>query len=262
MNPTWYVAKYAPDLERNEPTNIGLILATDEGCMWRFLGQQDGSASIDGRLVRNRFGSLDTYKAWFRHWTQLAAESHELVAEAARTQDPFENYRLELAGQMLIGQIEGTSDNYLSELFSRLVDEKPEPRTETIVSLANRVIRQAEGLLGDEIKRDQVVSVPNRDANDQLFFDYRYDNGRPHLMQRVNLALPGTASGWQQTHAASWAFSQAQTAINSADFIALVRTREGNGQIESQLRNLEQRAHVIDLDEPQAFQNLVESISH
>lgn len=60
----WYLAKYIPDLERNEPRNVGLIMRpADAEMTWRFL---------DPRTVEALYkGAEDAYVAQTGKWTGI-----------------------------------------------------------------------------------------------------------------------------------------------------------------------------------------------
>lgn len=260
MTAQWFLAKYVPDLERNEPINIGLIFFWRERAVTRFIGQRS-DGTIDGRSARF-VRSAVTYRAWVNHWLHLveARDVDQLLA-LARAGDTGENYRLEVGGEILIGgpTTDLDADDLVDDLYVRLVDDTPDRTRESIVQLADLVIGQVQQRAGIAIERENIVTVRADGILDELRFDYRYNNGRPHLMQRVPLMYPDQRS-WERVHSVAWQFSQVHRSdsqeLQGADLIALVRPREDGGvALERQLRQLEEHANVIDLRVPEAAQD-------
>jgi hypothetical protein len=80
----WFLAKYVPDLRRNEPRNIGIVLFCNGIASARFLAE-NADGSIDGRTLRS-FRSSDNYRAWIHRWRHdlKAVRSEEDFAGLAR----------------------------------------------------------------------------------------------------------------------------------------------------------------------------------
>jgi hypothetical protein len=260
----WLLAKYVSDLQRNEPQNIGLILLRDDEIATRFIGQRhDGT--IDGRSAKY-VRSAATYKAWVEYWRSLVAQGDvDALLAMAHSGQRKENYVLEAGGEIVLGSdpwLE-TAD-ILDDLYGRLVEDT-DPALENVGRLAERVIERVQQRLGHPIERGSKVVVESDGVLDELKFDYRYNNGRPHLMRTLSLSYADSRS-WDRLHSIAWSFTQIQQAndasIREADLIALVRTREPDEALEKQILALEQRANVIDVSKPdQAENELLELIS-
>lgn len=262
MSLVWLVAKYVADIERGEPSNVGLMLIDQDSgeVLSRFIGESDNGA-IDGRSAKWA-ASLDNYKLWVEHWRRSAKEPDALLSESAKL--PAENYFLQSAGQFVGLPEHHDAHDVFEDLYSRLVDRTP-TQSEPIGRLAEKVLQRVAQRLPNEVERDSVVRVKVDDAVDELAFDYRYNNGVPHMMQKVPLTYTDARS-WDRLHAVSWSFSQLQNAqdiaYHHAETVALVRTREPDDALEDQLRFLEKQAYVVDLSETdKAVETLVSMFS-
>lgn len=245
----WIVAKYNADLERREPQNVGIILLAGERRLARFLGETTEGGRVDGRAVRF-INSLVAYRQWIRHWRRLLDdEDGQLLTEAHRAAYD-QSYYLEPGGELLLGDAPPDARDLLDELYTRLVDDTLDSRAEDIGRLAEKVVVPLERRLSKPIARESVVHIRKGDLVDELRFDYRYNNGVPHLMQRVSLTF-GDARSWDRVHATAWAFSHVHDAdddaLRQAQLIALVKPRDEDQSLPRQLRQLEQHAHVVDV---------------
>jgi hypothetical protein len=250
MTTQWLLAKYVSDVARHEPQNVGLILLRDGEIATRFIGQrQDGS--IDGRLTKY-VRSFATYRAWVEHWRSLSAEGVDALLAAATASQRDENYVLEVGGQIVLGADPSIETaELLDDLYGRLVDDVPDPALESVKRLAERVIDGIQKRTGRVIERDSKVVVETDGVVDELRFDYRYNNGKPHLMRTLSLSYTDSRS-WDQLHSLAWSFNQVHQAgdedIRNAELIALIRTREPDQALERQLTALRhQHAKVVDV---------------
>ena len=251
MTTRWVLAKYMGDMRRREPVNIGVIVIGEEGSAARFIGEKpDGN--IDGRRARPMRSPI-VYRQWVYHWRGLLASDRtdDLCMMALHPRHD-ENYFLEAGGEILLGGNVSPRD-LLDDLYTSLVDETPDPMRESIGELAERVIADLTQTLPKPIDREAVVRVHHPDNKvDELYFDYRYNNGVPHLMQRVSLSF-NDARSWDRVHAAAWSFSEVRRDPNlqDAQFIALYKPREPDAMLDQQLGQLERLgAHTVDVSEP------------
>src|SRR4051812_24962885 len=116
MGSTEYlVAKYVPDLLRNEPVNIGILAWVDGTVSWRFLGQRaDGEIDGRGRGVRGVIRSIPNYKAWVNAWMKRAS-----AAEIRTRAGTFSKASPEFLSA-LASYGEG---NYILEAGGEIIDE-------------------------------------------------------------------------------------------------------------------------------------------
>jgi hypothetical protein len=247
MNTEWLVAKYIPDLRRREPRNIGVLLRTGDVSLARFVGERS-SGFVDGRYLRGRVADVATYKAWVEYWR------HELGDEADLrelvTSRPDDNYVVEYGGSRLFGRESTEPTEMLEYLYTTLVEELPEGGGPLSVSELSESVLSLAGI-ADRVTRGYELDIPHERFSDKVVFDYRYENGRPHLMQQVSLTF-GDDRSWTLAHAAAWAFEKAYEAEErSVSLIALVKPRRMDDDLEGQLLLLEEHSSVVDLKKPE-----------
>jgi hypothetical protein len=67
--PRFLVAKYVPDVFRNEPRNIGIILWAPEITLARFAGERiDSPGKVDDQDIPSFVASPEAYRQWVRYW--------------------------------------------------------------------------------------------------------------------------------------------------------------------------------------------------
>ena len=225
----WLVAKYVPDLRRQEPKNIGILLRTGDSYLLRFLGERD-AGRVDGRSVRSLVGSVDNYKAWIDYWRYVAEGANEPEAISGKRRGD-DSYFLEYGGQRLLGNTEESSEDLLDNLYSILVEEMPEPDTLNVRQLSERVLDRV-GI------RDQVTEKYRLPVSvtDSALFDYRYENGSVSLMKRVTLTYDDERS-WASVHAAAWDLEKASYNLSDSEgkLVALVKARSSDVELKQQI---------------------------
>jgi len=218
MTVHWYVVKHVPDLVRREPRNIGVILIADQEKMSRFLGEQpDGE--IDGRTVP-QFGNHLVYKAWVKHWRSLLDQGASVLSEqVVAGRGPGASFYIEEGGEQLVGHDERASDEILDDLYATLVRPDSESAVaDDVRSLTRRVIRRLG--LSRQVQERVRLPVTVGGIPDDIWFDYRYDNGVPHLMQRIGLATSDKAT-WDRLHLVETNFERLRRSGLLPDFSAI-----------------------------------------
>jgi hypothetical protein len=214
----------------------------------RFLGERtDGT--IDKRRIRFAMDP-NNYCAWLKHWRQTGLDEHLKEAEKRTSA----SYFLEYSGERLVGSDLIEEDLLLDDLYTELVDNTPDSDTWSIAKQADTVITRL-GIM-DRVQRKFRVSQPD----DELFFDYRYDNGAIHLIQRVQLSFPDERS-WQYLHAAVHNFDGLHGKEiepgRAQNLVSLVKLRRTDPDLMKQVSLLEGRGSVIDIsDEESAVSRL------
>lgn len=196
MTVRWALARHIADLERGETRNMGVVLVNDGQVIGRFLGERNGT--VDLRTVRG-MGAGPAYRSWVEYWRGQMLLGEAGLAEAMNASQPGENYFLQYAGELLVGEM-GDAHEFLDSLFSKLVDieraESVDPITETM--------KRAATILKYPLIEDVSFDVPVPDAEDRidrLHFDFRIDNRVPHLFRRVS-----TGKDSNSVHATAWSF--------------------------------------------------------
>ena len=253
MSVRWFVVKHVPDLVRREPKNIGVILfAGGEAGVSRFVGEQD-DGEIDGRSV-GQFGNHLVYKAWVRQWRSLRDQGVDaLVGHAHAGRAPGASFYIEDGGEQIFGHETGAEDEILDDLYSTLVRPDAEPAdADDVRSMTRGVLRRVG--LWRHVQQRARLEVSLNGVPDDLWFDYRYDNGRPHLMQRVGLAT-SDKSTWDRLHLVETNFERLALSKALPDFnaITFMKQRDADPRlIEAATGRLAPLAAIIDVSEQDA----------
>jgi hypothetical protein len=206
VEPTWrpgaltsyLIAKYVPDLARNEPVNIGLVVYDGTRVAARFEGETD-DRPIDLRRVRHRIPSSRAYQQWVMYWRRALNDPailDETLREAAggdaRVIDrlvnlPARDFYLEHGGTIAFDLDEPTLDETLGELYERLVRGREAPAEMSLHEKSVESFRAAGIRVNDErvfITRPPVtLRVHGVEIPDEFSFAVR--NGRLHYVQEV-----------------------------------------------------------------------------
>lgn len=243
---TWLVAKYVADLERNEPRNVGLVLYDGvEFLQARFLGENASDDGFDARALKP-MAAPKTYRAWVRYWRTKVREGHGTLV-VPRT--PGDSYFVAYGGSRLVGHVADASA-FFDELYRRLVQPPPTGQA-GLESETAHVLRDA-GFL-PSVKRN--FHVPGRT---DVKFDFRYDNGKPHLMLCLDIGDDGR---WKKIHAALYKFEMGRQLINGSSTIAVVRGAL-SGQAAEQSKALGERSTVVNLSAVNGRDQLVSALLH
>jgi hypothetical protein len=135
--PNFLIAKYAPDLHRMEPRNVGVIVWADGRTAARFLGElPDGKVKPPGMV---RPDARDAYRQWIQYWRLLMAKPSVEVtgggAVARECPDFLQamkskskpQFMLVEAGSLLEPVAEDELPDLVDELFESLVESPSAP---------------------------------------------------------------------------------------------------------------------------------------
>lgn len=252
MRPTWLVAKYMDDLQRREPRNVGVLLFTDHGVADRFQGQREDE-TIDGRSTTVAGDQLRNYKAWVAYWRDRAQQHRDDPRALLTPTTGDASYYLDFGGEQLLGEREPSS--LLDELFAALVHVPTPTTTPSVRAAAERIFDD----LGIRVHRKPELRHRHNGVDDVLRFDFRYDNGRPHLMKAV---APGAGSAaWNAVHQTAYLFEKMALveALREPHGISLVQgtTAELSGPLDL----LRSYGPLIDLERPGATHDVARALS-
>lgn len=199
--PRFLIAKYAPDLRRMEPRNIGVIVWNEGTVVAKFLGDSGDS------LRRLHLNSSRVYKEWIDFWRaeinkpKLRLSSH---GDVDRTSPEFvdailstsrQNFMLVDGGFLLESLATSETENLAADLFREFVEE-PSKQQAFDQFDSRRLRRDADSLLkqAELVKRKDFFEpfdwlCPIRETKLHLKFDYALHDGTPYsLLERVSLA--------------------------------------------------------------------------
>ncbi len=199
LTPRFLVAKYAPDLSRMEPRNIGVILWVRGAIHTQFLDESSAAAFINK-------DELSNYTRWVTFWNDRVSgqsvspsrgrpvlkENPESLNALLTTQKG--NYILDDAGEMIQSLRKKQGPDAVQFLFHELVSRVPLPKekrlaqSRTLIAKCESLFDKA-GILGsDEFKRNQRVECSVFGVPRHLPCDYYYGNGTPDaIFQRAIL---------------------------------------------------------------------------
>lgn len=269
------VAKFVPDLLRDEPRNIGIILWSRERVVARFLGEKpERPGEVDGRSIPAFVTDPSVYRQWVRFWqAEIKKPGIEPIRGGAlipRASDAFlpalresgrGSYVLVDGGDLLDigGDDEVDLHAALMQLYTALVDSGgavEEPVDPSLDELCDRYVSES-GLFGD----------PNFHANyglecswkqgvsEHFEFSYAYRNG---TLQRLyhRLPFPKRRGALRKViHDSAWMFekvTQAQLIGPNQGAVLLHATEEQvqEPEVQSALRVLESVTRVFNVAAP------------
>lgn len=242
MNGSWYLVKHVPDLMRDEPVNIGIVLVGEGADQYaaRFMAE-DPDGHVDGRRIPRDFPPA-TYKAWIQ-FVRKAAARGELDERIKRLQNRSDNIRIERRGSIIEDHAAYTLQQRVDGLFEHLVAEiEPSRGRPTVEKLANAALAR----LKAKIEHDVTVTGALKGVPQTARFDYRYTNGRVTLMDRLATGLVGS-----RLEEAVNGLLHRITIAEASDVQNFVVMHAGpdTAALEKQLNIIEQYANTIDLDD-------------
>lgn len=193
LPPRFILAKYAPDLARMEPRNIGVIVWHNGTMATRFLNVADA--------VTVGLSDARTYERWIAHWSQMAAEKaiRPRRGKPVPIDDPCcidtlvatqkGNYILVDAGELLKPIRNGDLQSATDYLFDDLVatrKQKMKTAARTFRQACHEVMKRAEVIFKE---RAPVPDVVWKGSTRTLHPDYYIGNGKPSaIFQQVDLS--------------------------------------------------------------------------
>ncbi len=122
----YLIAKYISYLTRNEPKNIGVVLASDSGVIAKFIGEKEGR--IDSRVVRPLVSHTGTYKQWIEYWRHVITQDAESDEKLDRVIASSRGNYVVVEGEVVYLPPEIAADPYatLRQLYYLLIEEFPE----------------------------------------------------------------------------------------------------------------------------------------
>ena len=196
----YLIAKYVPDLARNEPTNVGVIVYDGTRVLARFEGESEEDRRIDLRRVRHRIPSSRAYQQWVSYWRRALTEPTILdkTLEGTAGGDatvidrlldlPARDFYLEHGGTVLLDADEPSLDEMLRELYERLVRSKEEPAEMSLHEKSVETFRGAGVPVDDAhafiLHPPVTLSIRGIEVEDEFSFAVR--NGRLHYVQEVS----------------------------------------------------------------------------
>lgn len=271
--PHYILAKYIPELLRNEPRNVGVVVWTPWGVAAKFRGEK--SRGLDQRKIPQWVQSRPAYTEWIHIWRAIIQQGKiksrhgEWQAEGLDFLDGLattgkQNYIFGDKGSVMDDIAESDVAPLVNFLFSTLVedgvDHKSAKAEYDMERICNKIISRTEAFRNRRFKRDLPVFCPiPPNAVETVNFDYAIGDETPEwLYKRVSLA-PRAAEN--SIHAAAWEFrsviaANIVTREKSAALILPTPEQKKDGEYLRQLDGLRTQARIIDLsDESSRFED-------
>jgi len=270
----YLVAKYVPDVFRNEPVNIGILTWVDGEVGWKFIGQRDeNSTAIDGRAqgIVGRIKSVPNYKQWIESWVirlqapQLHTRQYGTIEHSS---PDFLNalatygegsYILEAGGELMDDVNSREIREVTNSLFATLVGTPDEKESyKSTEEVRDELLRDANVGFDDHVKRDQPVDLRMNGKQFRPKFSVYIGNGDPHALGlMVPLTAPGKAAQ-NSARAAELLFLRVldQGLVPQDRCAAFVYTRDDDDNpeiIHDSLEELSLVSTVIDITQNRRF---------
>ncbi|WP_146165181.1 MULTISPECIES: hypothetical protein [Nocardia] len=263
MDAMWHLIQYIPDMRRKEPRNIGVAMRADGQWLLKLYAvSEDGH--INGRALRKFELSKDGYEAWVGYLTIriLRGELDDLFRFQRR--HPAE-FRVVPGGYT---ELFGEPKEVLSHLYSELVVRETISNEPWAKLLRNRV---EQALTLAEIIPQPEIEVPARwgeettaEPQDTVKFNYRYVNGRTHLMDRLQLHQVSVDHAKMIANDFYARANAARAAGAAQNFIAFYSSEAVDEMgSDSMLTPMFKVAEIVDVDNvPHAAEQLLQIMHH
>lgn len=205
----WYIAKFVPDLVREEPINVGVIAMRDSEVAARFLGVHD-DGRLDGRRVVDRIPHVEGYRVWMETWAEWAASERDERTDATvlsrRPGDQFflvEGGKRLYAAQTEAADAETALQAEADALYARIVSPQQPgarakgPRRKTRTDIWRALTRRWSEAVVKQFRPKEITSPRNRER-----FEHVFTNGCDHVVHPVSLDAASELASMHQ--AAEW----------------------------------------------------------
>lgn len=284
MSALYLIAKHVPDVFRNEPKNVGVIVWSESGTAAKFIGA-DQCGNVDGRKVPDWISSKSAYKQWVAFWYSSISKSEmEFIGERkiARVGSPEfvealrtankESFFLSEAGHILDSITEADFPGLLNQLFSSFIGQEAQiveevNASEVVKEECEKIIRQTPLYESKNFIKGDVIQCPVGKTVEAMEFSYSLRNGGiKWLGQRVVLHKYGKALS-DGVDAVLWRFAQVvkEGFIPSKDaaaaFVYPTEDQLKDNQIKKKIDVLEEVSVVLDLRDTDNVKRRLEQIS-
>lgn len=278
-NCRYLVAKYVPDVFRNEPVNVGVMTWIEGRVCWRFLGQR-GDGFINGKApgIVGRIKSVQNYKQWVESWVHhlqsgtIQTRQHGIVpSDSPEFMDAMSiygsgNYVLESGGELAEGADSGEIKDVTDYLFDSLVKigDEEKDQYKSADEVRDQLLKEADVIMDPRVKMNWPVPLQLRGKDFKPEFNLYIGNGTPEVLGHM---VPLTAQGrtaQNSARAAELLFLRVLDAqiLPLEKCIAFVYTREDEEHSEANDKSIDELSAVATiLDITRDRQSAVQKIS-
>lgn len=273
MTARYWVAQHIPDLFRNEPRNIGVVVQLGDALAARFFGETDES-QLDGRKLR-AFTHPEVYRQWVEYWrNEVAKGTPDLLAEASGS-----HYRLVSGGHVVDTEPDSVHD-VLDYLYAVLVSEgglrealatQAELQEQSVSPLEQDILKEflAQEILadGNELWIPHPVRCRVQVRGQKVAYTppFVQENRLLYVMEIIDFTT--RHKQWSRDHAgwAAYMFHDVRGQRPNTDAIAIVRATDvdrENEDVGNGLAVLQNEGRVIDWSQPSERSSFLDERKH
>jgi hypothetical protein len=233
----YIIAQHIPDLFRNEPRNVGVIVQIDGKRTARFLGET-GAGKVDGRKLKH-MPYPEVYRQWVDYWNDEVASSDDALAGLLANSG--QHYRIVEGGEVAdVG--EDNVHDVAQFLYTSLVSEEGlakaiggDDAEEVAVELQKDIVSSLAdlGIVADVGEKTKVLHPVLRNATVQgksiVHNPTLYQgNGHPIVIEPIDLTVARKATLKDHAGWASFMFTDVRNKHASAETIAIAKSTPGD----------------------------------
>lgn len=178
----WHLVQFTADMRRREPRNVGVAVTVGEEWRLRLFAVDPKTHAVDGRALRRMQLTKDDYAAWVEYYTLMMGDGGVDRIRRSQRMRPAE-FRMIVGGQT---ELHTDLDSFIENLFGEMVQADKTSHDDPSKELRRRVEKVLD-IADISPAPDFVVPGKWGDAADAIPFNYGYQNGQLHLMDRLQL---------------------------------------------------------------------------
>jgi hypothetical protein len=207
----YLLLRYISDLARNEPRNIGVVLACEQGVVAKFLGEKDGR--LDLRAVRALASHSGTYRQWIDYWRYIIGQVDPPTQRLDQILASSNGNYVAVEGEQvyLPQDVAANPLSALRHLYYFLVDEFPreeEPDAD-LNARCDEIIRQFELRKSPHFQESPIIDVRlSSTLTQQIIPSFSWVNGVEIYFQKVSLIRTRPETTRKNVNSAAWIFER------------------------------------------------------
>jgi hypothetical protein len=231
MTTRYLIVRYISDLARSEPKNIGVVLASSQGVMAKFLGEKDNR--LDLRSVRSLVSHTPSYKQWIDYWRHVISQEIEPERKLDEILASSRGNYVVSEGDVVYLPPDVAADPHrtLSHLFYLLVSEFPQQQEEeaelSLSARCDEIIKRFDLRRNPHFKEAPVVDVTLSTNVKQLIVpSFAWVNGTEVYFQKVSIVGARPDASQKNVNNAAWIFEKLKLGNKERITRALVKVTE------------------------------------
>jgi len=238
MTMRYVVVRYVSDLTRDEPKNIGIVLASEKEVIAKFVGEKGGK--LDLRKVRSVVPHTGTYKQWIDYWRYIISQHQETERSLDQVLASSRGNFIAKEGETvyLPREVAINPQSALRHLYYLLVEEFPqEGQEETDLNeRCEEIIKQYELRRSPYFKEGHEVEVTVDSVVQRIIPSYSWVNGVEIYFQKVSLLAARRETTQRNVNNAAWIFERLKRDNRDRQAKALFKMTDSPDTEESQAK--------------------------